>query len=73
MTTLLCHREASLELLVEVVWPDPDDMPDLWYRSLMVRLHTLRRKLEALGWTITVRRGFGWRLEELPQDMRLAA
>ena len=73
MTALLSHREASLDLLVEVVWPHPDDMPDLWYRSLMVRLHHLRRALRTFGWTIAVRQGFGWRLVGPSSEGRLAA
>lgn len=73
MTALLAHREVTIELLMEVLWPDPDSMPDLWYGNLMVRMHHLRRKLEPFGWTIAVRHGFGWRLEDLTREERLAA
>lgn len=78
MTTLLAHREVGVELLMEVLWPHPDSMPDLWYRSLAVCLCKLRRKLAPFGLDIVARYGFGWRLvdlrpERLEQDERLAA
>ena len=77
MTALLARREVSLDLLVELLWPDPDNMPDLWYRSLAVCLHKLRGKLAPFGLVIAVRYSFGWRLEEAPTstdaESRLAA
>ena len=71
MTALLAHREVRVDLLMEVLWPDPDRMPDLWYRSLAVCLYKLRRKLLPFGMTVAARYGFGWRLLELRRDERL--
>lgn len=73
MLALLAHREVTMDLLMDVLWPDPDDMPDIWYRSTMVRMSWLRSKLLLFGWTIACRQGFGWRLEEPPREERLAA
>lgn len=73
MTALLAHREVGVELMVEMLWPDPDLMPDLWYRSLAVCLYKLRVKLRPFGAVIVARYGFGWRLEERPRAARLAA
>ena len=73
MTALLAHREVGVELLVDVLWPDPDLMPDLWYRSLAVCLYKLRAKLRPFGLVIVARYSFGWRLEERPLPASLAA
>ncbi len=72
LTALLGHREVPAELLREVLWPDPDLMPDRWYEILVVQLSKLRSKLRRCGWTIAVRHGFGWRLEQMREE-RLAA
>ena len=72
MTALLGRREVTVELLMEVLWPDPDLMPDRWYEILVVQLSKLRGKLRRCGWTIAVRHGFGWRLAQLREE-RLAA
>ena len=65
MTTLLTHREVDTGLLMDVLWPDPDKMPDLWYCSLTTCLHKLRTKLRLFRHTIATRWQFGWRLEDL--------
>ena len=73
MTTLLGHREVTVELLMEVLWPDPDLMPDYWYDCLRKHLSRLRKKVRPFGWDIKNRYGFGWHLEELCEQERLAA
>ena len=72
MTALLSHREVTAELLMEVLWPDPDDMPDTWHDILKILLSRLRHNLRAFGWVIKNRHGFGWHLVE-PNEKRLAA
>jgi len=61
MLCLLGNREVTLDLFVNVLWPHPDDMPDWWYRSFVVRLGRLRAKLRP------------FRLDDyLPHQLRLA-
>ena len=63
MLALLAHPNASEILLSEVLWPDPDEMPDWWGTALDVIAHRLRQKLLPLGHTI-ISRAHYYRLEE---------
>ena len=79
MTAFLSHPEVTTDILWDTLWPDPDDMPDTWYRSLLVRMCGLRHKLRPFGMTITTRgpatfrsKNYGWHLQELHEE-RLAA
>ena len=72
LMALLGNRIASTDLLVEVLWPNPDDMPDYWNESLVCQISKLRRKLKFFGGNIGAHYGFGWHLEE-PPDRGLAA
>lgn len=60
---LMFHKEASDELILEVLWPDPDLMPDTWANVIRVTLNNLRAKLQPHGWEIINRFGYGYSLE----------
>ncbi|GAA0623434.1 helix-turn-helix domain-containing protein [Thalassospira tepidiphila] len=59
--------------IAEVLWPDPDDMPDHWASVLQVTVSALRKKLRQVGSEIDIctiwRRGYYLQRSgmELPQ------
>jgi len=63
---LMCRKEVSKELAAEMVWPDPDTMPDTWSDCIRLLLHTLRAAIQPC-WRILNRPGYGWRLEAVGQ------
>lgn len=54
------HRDE----LIEVLWPDPDEMPDWSHEAIGVKIFRLRQKLAAFGYGINVCYGWGWALEK---------
>ena len=60
LTALLGRPRVDAELLVEVLWPHPDDQPDTWVWCIKVRISGLRQILERIGWTVADRRA-EWR------------
>lgn len=63
MTALVFSGEMTRDEAAEILWPDPDRMPDLWHNALWCVLSRLRTKLRPFGWDIESRYGFGWKLE----------
>lgn len=70
MTALAFSQELSAEEAVEILWPDPDRMPDCWLNQITNIMARLRAKLRPFGWDIKARYGFGWRLEKHGNDSR---
>ncbi|MBO6771737.1 MULTISPECIES: helix-turn-helix domain-containing protein [unclassified Thalassospira] len=56
------HRLATDEILMEALWPHPDDMPDYWADQIRVRVCKLRRLIKRVGGTeqIVVEHGRGY-------------
>ena len=52
--------------IVEVVWPDPDEMPETFFNGVHQFMHTLRCTLLPLGVTVCGRhaRHIGYWIEE---------
>lgn len=49
LLTVAGHRLATEEILMEALWPDPDDMPDYWADQIKVRVCALRKSLKQVG------------------------
>ena len=49
LLTLAGHRLATDEILMEALWPHPDDMPDYWSDQIRVRVSKLRKQLKHVG------------------------
>ena len=49
LLTVAGHRLATEEILMEALWPDPDDMPDYWADQINVRVCALRKSLKQVG------------------------
>ena len=49
LLTLAGHRLATDEILMEALWPHPDDMPDYWSDQIRVRVSKLRKQLKRVG------------------------
>ncbi|MCK5446441.1 MAG: winged helix-turn-helix domain-containing protein [Rhodospirillaceae bacterium] len=64
LLALMLSKYNSAELLAEILWPHPDDMPDTWNDVVSVRVCHLRRKLKDFGWAIPTSNRRGWTLEE---------
>ena len=62
MTALLSHKEVTIEIFMETLWPNPDLMPDCWYCSMTGTMMILRRKLIHFDLGIHNRESFGWSL-----------
>ena len=54
---------VTWDLASEVMWPDPDDMPDFWLDTLRSVACRLNRRLRGHGWRVRREWGIGWRLE----------
>lgn len=63
---LMCHREVSIEMIVEALWPDADDMPDAWSVALRTLQHRLRNSLYGSGWVIKTMGRSRWSLDSAP-------
>jgi DNA-binding response OmpR family regulator len=63
--SLMCRPKVPAALMSEVVWPDPDTMPDRWNDLLRVEMTRLRAKLRAFGVRITTVYGQGYTMEPL--------
>lgn len=59
------NRHLSKNDLVQhVYFDDPNGGPDWAEQSIAVRMVSLRRKLEKMGWTIETRWGVGYQLQK---------
>jgi DNA-binding winged helix-turn-helix (wHTH) protein len=71
---LMCHRYASHEILLDVLWPDPDATPDTWRWCMTKHVSDLRAALRQFGWEIANEQRAGWTLVAPKQiDVKLAA
>jgi len=48
--------------LSEAIWPDPDEMPDLWIEGMWQRVFRVNRILKPGGVKISSDQNNGWRL-----------
>lgn len=69
---LLCHPRVDREMMIEALWPHPDDQPDCWRNSMARQIHLLRLKLLPFGWDITNTYRWGWTLTKT-ESVNLAA
>lgn len=63
LVAVMVHRSLSSGDLADLVWPDPDVMPDFWIESLRVLRCQLNGKLRLAG--------CGWRVVSRQQQCRL--
>lgn len=68
LTAMAFAPELSAEEATEILWPDPDHMPECWLNQITNIMARLRAKLRPFGWSVKVRYGFGWRLEKHGND-----
>lgn len=59
---LMGHKEVSKELAAEILWPNPDVMPDAWSDAIKVLVCLLRASIGP-RWKISTRHNFGYTLE----------
>lgn len=50
------------ETASEILWPDPDAMPETSYWALHVHFYRLRKLITGSGWMIECFKNEGWRL-----------
>ncbi len=62
LLAVMARPEVAAAELAELLWPDPDAMPDFWRDNIGAVLCTLNAKLRPFGWDVVARVGFGWRL-----------
>lgn len=60
---LMCHSRVPRELAAEILWPNPDTMPEEWHNQIRCVMSRIRTKLRPFGWNVESRYGFGWKLE----------
>ena len=52
MWALMCRKRVSRDELAEILWPDPDDMPETSYNNIKVNIHWARQALRGSEWRI---------------------
>lgn len=57
---LMAQPLVTREQMMEVMWPDPDEMPDWCFSNIGAQLCKLRKNLRPAGWDIRARYGRGW-------------
>ena len=77
MLALFGRREVLSNLLIEILWPDPDLQPLDTQCNINRHIFLLRWKLRSFGYTIINRHNFAWRLapaeeRKLPRRTRKA-
>jgi hypothetical protein len=50
---LMCRPSLTRDEVAEIIWPDPDKMPECWYGGVAQRLLKLREVCEVFGFTLT--------------------
>ena len=63
LETLLEHGECRMAFLSEILWPDPDDLPDGWSSCISSIAYGLGNKLKKRGWVIKKKVRGSWRIE----------
>lgn len=63
MTAMVFSGELPKDEAAEILWPDPDTMPDHWHSAIFCLMSRLRNKLRPFGWNVESRYGYGWKLE----------
>ena len=66
LMSFILNGELTEEDVMEIMWPDPDRMPDWWAGSMKVKFHRINSILEPFGWRIKARYNWGWSLKESP-------
>lgn len=72
LLAMMGRPELSADEAAEVLWPDPDKMPETWLIQIRTVISRIRSKLKPFGWTVASRYRFGWRLERHGTDSRTA-
>ena len=64
---LMAHPFLSHEKLCDIMWPDPDQMPDTWANVIRKVMCVLRQALRHVGseWRISTRWTLGYQLERV--------
>ena len=60
LLALMGNRFLGRELISEVLWPNPDKMPDHYFTRIYQMIRDLREKLEIFGLSIEPKIGFGY-------------
>lgn len=64
LLAIMGRQLVTNDLLVEVLWPDPDKMALTATQVIRCHMLRLRKKLSGSKWSIINRRGIGWSLTE---------
>lgn len=59
---VMCHPLLTWELGVELLWPNPDTMPEGFRSALTQVVGHLRHSMRGSGWAVEGVWGVGWRL-----------
>lgn len=62
MWLLMCKRLVTMDDLLDVLWPDPDKMPDESFNNVRVNMHWAKQALRGSGWKIVATWGQGYSL-----------
>ena len=62
LVALMFSEVLTNDEIMEILWPDPDAMPDLWASSIRCEMVKLRTFLKPDGIKIKVHPGFGYQL-----------
>ena len=62
---LMMLEFASDDDLVEMLWPDVEDQPDMWADVIKIVACSLRKKLKPAGWGVKKNYGKPWYLVEI--------
>lgn len=65
---LMFHPRVTMDLAAEILWPDPDRMPEEWHNQIRCVMSRVRSKLRPYGWIVESKYGFGWKLERHATD-----
>ena len=60
---LMCHKRIDRNIMSEILWPDPDEMPDQWLKVIGVVIHRLNETIRLHGYNVKGTYGWGWSLE----------
>ena len=67
LLTCMCRRVATKDLLIDVIWPDPDHMPLNAINVISVYITKIRNKIRPLGWDLFCVWGAGYSLMTLEE------
>ena len=61
---LMTRRYTTREATAEILWPNPDVMPNDWRNTIGQHVFRLRRALKLFEWTIVFHRLVGYELQK---------